>query len=109
MDSSNESSTVELDSNDKLGKKDVLEDDPLTILKNVKAAHSKERIKWPKRKENKKTKDIEGAVTKKDGLEDENGSGTEDVDTEKTDETVKEALRNAEKDDEQIGFGNTSS
>ena len=31
MDSSNDSSTVELDSNGNLDKKDVLEDDPLTI------------------------------------------------------------------------------
>jgi len=97
VDNSNENITVELDSNGNVGRKDLPEDDPLTILKNVKAAHSKERVKKPKGRENKKASTIEVAVAKKDGLEDEKGSGTEDVKTEKTDKTEGGAEEHNEK------------
>ena len=87
-DCNDEKMSVEFD-NGKCCKKNLgqNEEDPLTILKNVKAAHSKERVKRPKGRENKKASTIEVAVAKKDGLGDEKGSGTEDVKTEKTDKT----------------------
>jgi len=62
------------------------EDDPLTILKNVKAAHSMGRLKMPKGGGNKKVKPKASVEDKKGGLEDEKEFGTANDKTVKTEE-----------------------
>jgi len=62
------------------------EDDPLTILKNVKAAHSMGRLKMPKGGGNKKVKPKARIEAKKGGIEDEKEFGTADDKTVKTEE-----------------------
>ena len=77
MDGNNENISVEVNNNGKCEKNlGENEDDPLTILKSVKAAHSKENTKGPKRRGNKKATSIEGVKFTKDELVDEKRSET---------------------------------
>jgi len=88
-----EKSSVELFNNEKYGKKNSLgqmEEDPLTILKNVKAAHVKSKVRIPKGRGKQTAKPIDGVQVKKDELKDDKVINTEDVNTEKMDQIVRE-------------------
>ena len=62
------------------------EDDPLTTLKNVKAAHSMGGLKMPKGGGNKKVKPIASVEAKKGGLKGVKEFGTADDKTAETEE-----------------------
>jgi len=96
-DGNDENSSVELVNNEKFGKKNLLtqvEDDPLTILKNVKAALVKERVNTPKGRGKKTAKPKEGVQTKKGGLQDDEENDTEDINNDEKDKIMEKEEMN---------------
>jgi len=96
-DGNDENSSVELVNNEKFGKNILLsqvDDDPLTILKNVKAAHVKERVNASKGSGNKTVKPKKGVETKKGALKDAEEIGTDDVNNYEKDNITEEKETN---------------